>query len=60
MTDEVIFRSRRSIEADRSKASKRQPELEPPQAVLGQSQPAANDNGMAWPFIPFPEGWYGA
>ena len=18
---------------------------------------AANDNGMAWPFVPFPEGW---
>jgi len=27
----------------------------PPNARLPK---AANDNGMAWPFIPFPDSWY--
>jgi len=25
--------------------------------TCGVSEPAANDNERAWPFIPFPEGW---
>ena len=26
--------------------------------TLGEQLKAANDNGLAWPLVPFPEGWH--
>ena len=29
-------------------------------AIEADRPPATNDNQLAWPLLPFPEGWYGA
>jgi hypothetical protein len=29
-----------------------------PQEYVGPSPQAANDNQLAWPLIPFPDGWH--
>jgi hypothetical protein len=72
MALEILFRNRRNSErspmADRGDGSDRSQEsLEKPEGTIDQgtvnqdtANPARpiNDNGQAWPLIPFPAGWY--
>ena len=60
MADEVIFRGRRNPNLLLEEHVKAPAESDPPQAVLDPAETAANDNGLVWPLMPFPEGWYGA
>jgi hypothetical protein len=59
--DPALSKGSGQVEFNRSLDDVKRP-IEPglPQEILGRLETAANDNHLAWPFIPFPEGWYGA
>ena len=59
MAYDIIIRSQQSRDP-RLEYAKTSVEPDAPLAARDRPPAATNDNDVAWPLIPFPEGWYGA